>query len=149
MTLPPGGWPRGWFLLLVITCVSKLRKGSSAALWSQCSSFVLQWRFKNIRIILLLLYFFFFIYPMYILIRPSMCFFYNSFRSFLLNIVVLTISYEKKEKQTRMTWLQKSLMSVQKMYISFECCLSFAEVHFGSINLQKESFNKHFFLFHR
>lgn len=31
------------------------------------------------------------------------------------------------------------------MYISFECCLSFAEVHFGSINLQKESFNKHFF----
>lgn len=33
------------------------------------------------------------------------------------------------------------------MYISFECCLSFAEVHFGSINLQKESFNKHFFSF--
>lgn len=27
-----------------------------------------------------------------------MCFFYNSFRSFLLNIVVLTISYEKKKK---------------------------------------------------
>lgn len=54
------------FFLLVITCVSKLRKGSSAALWSQCSSFVLQWRFKNIRIILLLLYFFLYLSHVYI-----------------------------------------------------------------------------------
>lgn len=67
-----------------------------------------------------------------------MCFFFNSFRLLLVNIVVLTISYKK---QTRMT-LQKSFCLYKKMYISFECCLSFAEVHFGSVNLLKESFNK-------
>lgn len=71
------------FLLLVITCVTKLRKGSSAALWSQCSSFVLQWRFKNIRIILLLLSFVLLIF-LCILIRPSMCFLLQLFSFILL-----------------------------------------------------------------
>lgn len=106
---------------LEITCVSKLRKGSSAALWSQCfsrSSFFCRGVFKNIRIILLFL--FFYLSHVCILIRPSMCFFYNSFRFIFVLISSFTQSVvTKKESNTQDTNCKtEKLSSVQeKMYL--------------------------------
>lgn len=106
---------------LVITCVSKLRKGSSAALWSQClsrSSFFCSGVFKNIRIILLFL--FFYLSHVCILIRPSMCFFYNSFRFIFVLISSFTQSVVTKKNQTCKTRIakQKSCrLYRKKMYL--------------------------------
>lgn len=89
------GGGAGLLLLLVITCVSKLRKGSSAALWSQCSvrSFC-----SGVSNILESFCCFIFLFTSLVHVYIDKAFYvllFQQFRLLLVNIVVLTISYRK------------------------------------------------------
>lgn len=137
---------------LEITCVSKLRKGSSAALWSQCfsrSSFFCSGVFKNIRIILLF-FILLFISCLYIDKAFNVLLLQQFSFHFCFNIVVHTISsYKKRIKHARHELQNRKVVvcTGKNVFISVcECCLfPFAEVHFGSINLhERKRFNKHF-----